>query len=137
MFTISDFLDSYPRFNTICSNFRSQDILSQLTEPENIHKMIVASHLGRPALEALVVDLESDFSTLTPSVKALFDYNNITERQAVGSMIQYVLKDFGYLKDGSKSLKKRPNAIFKTAATYSKDSHANAKYTITISINRL
>ena len=134
MFVITDFLVSYPRFKGVCSSPQAEDVFNTLIVPANIHKMIVASELKRPALEAVIEELEADFVTLSTLHKSSFDLHDFSVRHAIGSMVQFILKDFGYKKDASKTLKARKNAILKTASTYTKDPDFLPKYKIEIKI---
>ena len=135
MFVINKFLDSYPRFRSVCSDEQAQKVLSQLSKPDSIYKMMIASELGRPALEAMIENLEQDFMALSSAQQRMFSFQDITVRQAVGSMVQFILLNFGYTKIGSKSLKKRTYALYKTASTY-KLTH-KPQYEIQLSIMRL
>ena len=135
MFDINNFLDSYPRFRSVCTDEQAQKVLSQLGQADSIYKMMIASDLGRPALEAMIEHLEQEFMALPPAQQHMFNFQDITVRQAVGSMVQFVLLNFGYTKIGSKSLKKRTYTLYKTASTYKMTD--KPRYGIQLKIMRL
>ena len=137
LFSITDFLEEYPRFKTACSNPQAEVIFALLIEPENIQHLIVATKLGRPALEGVIEKMESHFHGLSELEQSLFDLHEHTVRHAIGSMVQFILKDFGYKKCGSKVLSARANSILKTASTYELHPDFVAKYAIEIVITQI
>lgn len=102
-------------------NADARAVFDFLCQPENIHRMIVMSELGLPALGGVVKTLESKFANI-----ANFPLSNFTNRQTVGKMVKRILREFGYEPvagglDERTQLRNFMGAeLFKTSSVYAK-----------------
>lgn len=71
-----------------------------IDEPESIEKMILSTEQNRPALEGVIEDIEAKFPA-----SLNFDLaNDYTLRKALGSMVKYIISDFGYEVNTQKNI---------------------------------
>lgn len=111
----------------IDKNATTIEIMDFLSSAESVNKMIVASEMGLPAITPIVKELEKRFGN-----SAAFPLhrdggeNHKTERQNIGRMIKFVMKQFGYIPvDGGLSERARVpqfagSKYFSTSAIYRK-----------------
>ncbi|MCH4888030.1 hypothetical protein EZV73_10620 [Acidaminobacter sp. JC074] len=100
------------RFKSFSDNQTLEKIFNHLIKEENIDKMIRSTKNGRPALEAVVYDLEGYMN---------HEYDlelNHRHRQVSGSMIRYIMGHYGYFPGPAKPLKE--GRFVKTAIVYYK-----------------
>lgn len=93
-------------------NSTVSDVFSFLMKPESVDKMILSSHDGRPALEGVIEDLEKKF----PNGPEFDLKKDLHLRKMVGSMVKFVLRDFGYEVNVNKAMSK--GSYIKTASQY-------------------
>jgi hypothetical protein len=97
-----------------------EEIFDYLQQAESIDKMMRANEQGRPPLEGIIdwVEAKNDSDQ--------FDMRNFNHlRQAVGAMIKYVLKPFGYRVGVQKKIS--GTKIFKSATHYVADERTAIK----------
>lgn len=95
------------------NNREVENVFNFMTKPEIIDKMIMASEQKRPALEGIIQDIEAIFP-LSPDFNLKEDY---TLRKALGSMVKYIISDFGYEVNIQKDISK--GTYIKSATHYS------------------
>ena len=89
-----------------------KDAFEYMSLPENIDKMIIATNNNRPALEGIIEEVEKKFPNSLD-----FDLeNDYTLRKALGSMVKYILSDFGYEVNIQKNISK--GSYIKSATNY-------------------
>ena len=98
------------RFKSFSHNQTIESIFNFLIEEESIDKMINASKNKRPALEALVNDLEK---YMNHEFDLEFNYRH---RQVCGSMIRYIMGHHAYFPGPAKALKE--GRYIKSAIVY-------------------
>ena len=82
----------HQKYKKFESNPVMQEVYEFLTVPKNISEMIRACENGRPALEGVVKKLEVKFASTQE-----FDIENDRFlKQAIGTMIKYIIGFFGY-----------------------------------------
>ncbi|MGL5273613.1 MAG: hypothetical protein ACRC8J_09080 [Phocaeicola sp.] len=115
-------------------------VMEYLTEPTTINRLTIMADLGLPSLSGIVYELEQKFAN---SHDFPLHHNapnqNATNRQNIGRMIKFVMREFGYSPvDGGLSDRARlrdfaKSEHFSTAAVYEK-THANPNHKISVSI---
>jgi hypothetical protein len=102
------------RFKALVDNKMIESVFDCLSEEEAVKGMIESTLLKRPAMEAVIENIEIKF----PNCQ-YFDLEfNYRHRQILGSMIRYIMGHYGYWPGKVKSLKK--GRFVKTAIVYSK-----------------
>lgn len=102
-------------------NADARAVFDFLCQPEIVHKMIVMSEFGLPAIGGAVKELESKFANA-----ASFPLSNFTNRQLVGKMVKRILREFGYepvvggLDDRAQMRNFMGAKLFKTSHVYEK-----------------
>ena len=127
--------------STIDPNADNQAIMDFLSSADSVNRMIVASDIGLPAITPVVAELERRFEDCNNSPLNHEGKNqNAVNRQNVGRMIKYILRQFNYVPiDGKLSERARipkyaKSKYFSTAAVYGKLQNDNGKYSIKIEI---
>ena len=83
-----------------------------LCKQDSISKMISSCKNNRPALEGVIEDIEKNFP-----VGADFDIkNDYFLRNTLGSIVKYIISDFGYEVDMQKDIHK--GSYIKSATSY-------------------
>lgn len=104
--------DEFKKYVKYSSNAKMLEVYDFLTMPEKINEMIRACENGRPALEGIVKELEAKF---LPT--ADFDIENDKFlKQAIGSLIKYIISFFGYEVNIQKNISNP--GYFKSATHY-------------------
>ena len=89
-----------------------EEVFKFLCKKDSIAKMISASKNDRPALEGVIEDIEKNFP-----VGADFDIKgDYFLRNALGSIVKYIISDFGYEVDMQKDIHK--GSYIKSATSY-------------------
>lgn len=91
----------YQRFQPVQS-FR--ELHDWLWDPQNIAKMMDAVKFQRPAIEAVVLDIENLFGTRND-----LTFDDFTKK-ATGMLIKYILEHFGYISSRQKNISKGTGA---------------------------
>jgi hypothetical protein len=99
------------RFGKLLSVSLFEKIFYFLESSNSVHRMIKASQDGRPALEAVIEDLEVMFTKKGYDIK-----KNMKHRQITGSMVRFILSNYNYYPNGNTKLKK--GHYIKTAIKY-------------------
>ena len=90
------------KYNRYESNSTVEAVFNFMAKPESIDRMIAACEQKRPALEGIIESIEGEF----PS-NVNFDLEkDYTLRKAMGSMVKYILADFGYEVNIQKNISK-------------------------------
>ena len=90
-----------------------QELHEFLNEHDNVIRMVTASELGRPSVEAIQFRLADKFSS--------DDVNQDNFKRWTGRMIREVMKGQGYMdKPAPKKLLSNKRNIFKTGGYYQK-----------------
>ena len=126
--TYDDFLAMNPKCGKdLIDNLKSQAIFNLLSTDENIIAMIDASEAGKPAITAVVCQVEN-LCSIDKSYE--FDLSNEQRRTVVGCMIKTILSSFGYIpvEPATRTQKDLPKSIgakfFKSGSCYFYDSFA-------------
>ena len=89
-----------------------EEVFKFLCKKDSIAKMISASKNDRPALEGVIEDIEKNFP-----VGVDFDIKgDYFLRNALGSIVKYIISDFGYEVDMQKDIHK--GSYIKSATSY-------------------
>ena len=89
-----------------------EEVFKFLCKKDSIAKMISASKNDRPALEGVIEDVEKNFP-VGPDFDIKDDY---FLRNALGSIVKYIISDFGYEVDMQKDIHK--GSYIKSATSY-------------------
>ena len=109
---LEGFFDRYPRFRQHADNSVMTDLLSFISDPESIDRMILLNDFAEMApLSALVSELETRFENQIA-------LSSLDVRQMIGTMIKDVLSQFGY-EPFDRTLV-RNSRYFKVSARYRK-----------------
>lgn len=112
----------------LSNNSGASTLFDFLSEPLNIHSLIIFSDLALPAISGIVSKLENKFAN-----DPIFPLSNSTNRQTTGRMIKFILSHYGYTPqvgglDGRARLREFCNAkYFKTSSVYSLTEKPNKK----------
>lgn len=115
MFNFTDFTST-----DLLNNSGASNVFDFLSEPLNIHSLIIFSDLGLPAISGIASTLEDNFSN-----DPTFPLSDFRNRQTTGRMVKFILGHFGYTPqtgglDERARLRNFSNASnFKTASVYS------------------
>ena len=94
------------------NNSEVESVFNFMCKPESIDKMQMSCGQNRPALEGIIEDIELNFP-----ISSNFDIEkDYTLRKALGSMIKYILSDFGYEVNIQKDISK--GSYIKSATHY-------------------
>lgn len=123
----------------ISQNQTTIAIMDFLSSAESVNKMIIASEMGLPVITPIVKELENRFGNSTDFPLNHDGKNhNATNRQNIGRMIKFVMKQFGYIPvDGGLNERARVpqfagSEYFSTSGIYSK--LQSEKYRIEVKI---
>ena len=119
MVSYSDFfkLDENRKYKRYIDNQTVSRVFEFMCEPRSIDLMITASESNRPALESIIIEIESKFP-LSDEFNLEKDY---TLRKALGSFVKYILFDYGYRVNKQKNISKGTYIKSATHYTYVKD----------------
>lgn len=94
-----------------------EEVMTYLSNPVIVNKMIIASEMGWPVLTLIGKELETIFDAQSNfPVGVIGDNKNATARQNVGRMIKFIMAYYGYTPvDGGLSERARIPAISNTA----------------------
>ena len=120
--TFDMFIFSNPNYKKFADDADMKQMFDFLSEDESIIKMIDACEHGKPALAAVVKELEALLDAIpAPTVSFTDDFT----KRAVGTMVKSILEPFGYCVSGQKALPKDSGAKqFSSAACYQFDPKA-------------
>lgn len=108
-------LDENKKYKRYIDNKTVSSVFDFLCEPRIIDLMITASENNRPALEGVILEIESQFP-----ISNEFDLEkDYTLRKALGSFIKCILYDFGYRVNKQKNISK--GNYIKSATHYTYD----------------
>jgi hypothetical protein len=113
--TIEDFLDSYPRYNQYVSSVTAMSVFDFLSEVENINRMLTANNNGKNALFGVLNDLELNFKDNSD-----FNFMDGFVKQCVGTMVKFILYQFGYESHIQKDMPRGSYSFFTSAMSYKK-----------------
>lgn len=100
------------RFKRLENNRRVRAIFDYLAEESQVEKMIESTKGNRPAMEAVICDVERLFKEDID-----FDLQRVYQhRQIMGSMIRYIMGHYGYWAGKAKTMKK--GSFIKTAIVF-------------------
>lgn len=101
-----------------------KEIMTFLTRPESVNKMIVMTEMGFPALTGVVKELEDKFADSDFPLNLNGPHANSVNRRNIGWMVKYVMREYGYTpKAENSTVRTRIGNFagakyFKTAARY-------------------
>ncbi|MDN5360927.1 MAG: hypothetical protein PWQ84_1990 [Thermotogaceae bacterium] len=115
MFTVDDYYNEIPQYKNL-ETAQFKKVFDFLIEPESLMKMFVANDAFKAAaLDGVVNDLELKFPAL---------FQKDVEKNCVGSMIQFIMEQFGYeLEQNEIPIKN--SQLFTKASRYNKVSNGN------------
>ena len=109
---LKGFFDRYPKFRQHADNPAADSLLTFMSDPENIERMMLLNDFAEMApLSAIVENLEQNF-------ESQFDLHSLDIRQMIGSMVKEALLPFGY-EPFDRTLV-RNSRYFKVSARYRK-----------------
>jgi len=136
---ITDFFSS----SLIPKNRDTINLMTFLTLPESVNKMIVISEIGMPALIGVVKELEERFANCKSFPLNHDDKGaNATNRRNTGWCIKYIMKAYGYTPISKRSADTNSiertrvgkfSKYFYTSTIYAKTIQ-NPQYTIEVKI---
>lgn len=130
--TFSDFLNEPHRYKNICNNLEMEHIFVKILSRENnVIKMVNAIHHNITPIAICVAEIEAYVDSI-PNSSITFDRNVDAVkadncRQAVGAMIAFILKPFGFekIKGGNRPIPAEyKGKHFFSGARYSKTGSA-------------
>ncbi|WML50225.1 hypothetical protein RCG23_10700 [Neobacillus sp. PS3-34] len=127
--TFNDFIDAYPKYQKFSNSLIARDVYGFLSHINNIYRMITANNNGKNALYGVLNDLESRFGG-----KSDFDFLDGFVKQCVGTMIKFILLQFGYEKNIQKDMPRGSFIYFTSAMSYQKKHAGRFKLVQTLSI---
>lgn len=98
------------RFQSMETNETIESIFDFLSEYEQVVKMISSTLNKRPAMEAVIEEIEQRFV-----IDIEYNYRN---RQIIGSMIRYIMGHYGHR--AGKAVKLKKGRFIKTAIVFKK-----------------
>ena len=109
-----------------------ESVFKFVAEPESIDKMILSTNQNRPALEGIIEDIEAKFPN-----SLNFDLDNdYTLRKCLGSIVKYIISEFGYEVNTQKNISK--GSYVKSATHYTFNPEKATKRIVkTISIENI
>lgn len=120
---IKDFFSS----SRIQRNTDTEGMLKYLLQPKSVDRMMTASDFGLPVLTFVVGDLEKMFGNCANApLNHYGQYQNAVNRQNVGRMAKYIMREFGYepidgkLSERARLPKFSGSEYFSTSAVYVK-----------------
>ncbi len=116
-----DFIKNNKNCNGYKDDVGMQEIFNFLCEERNVIKMVEYSDVKKPALAAVVLELEKKFGN---SKESGVDLKNEFTRTVIGRLIKYILADYGYIEPKQKDL---PNEIKAQAKYFSSGSWYSKK----------
>jgi len=102
------------RFKNMADNKTLEQVFNYLCQDKQVEMMIEVSESKRPAMEALIEDIEMLF----PESQEFDLEFNYRHRQILGSMIRFIMGHYAYFPGRAKALKK--GRFVKTAIVYKK-----------------
>ena len=124
---IDGICDGFWNISKIAPNNEVKAIFKFLVSPESVYKMMMASDFGLPSLTFVVKDLEELSEKFTDApLNHNGQYQNAVNRQNVGRMVKYIMREFGYepivgkLNERARLPKFSGSKYFSTSAVYAK-----------------
>ncbi|HZK55221.1 MAG TPA: hypothetical protein VFC84_13625 [Desulfosporosinus sp.] len=112
------------------------DIMDFLTSADSVDRMIIMADLGLPSLSGVVRELEAQFgNSKNFPLNHKGEGQNATNRQNIGRMIKFIMREFGYspvesgLSERARLRDFANSKYFSTAAIYAK-THIKPNYVI-------
>ena len=101
-----EFLKSYPTYRCVSDNPEMKYIFEEiLSRDENVIKMYNAVQGDKPALAAVVDEIERYYDQLkTPHITLANSERGILTKRAIGSMVAMIMRDLGYTSNGQRYL---------------------------------
>lgn len=90
------------RFKRMFNEALIRELFDFMQEASQVTLMIEASQLQRPALEGVILQIEDKF----PRSKGYDLSTNMRHRQITGSMVRFIMGQYGYLPGKPKAMKK-------------------------------
>jgi hypothetical protein len=118
--TFDDFIKAYPKYKGFSTSPTARDIYGFIINVNNINRMMISNDNGKNALFGILNDLESLYNG-----KRDFDFSEGFVKQCVGSMIKFILFQFGYEKYVPKEMPRGSYIYFTSAMSYKKTHSGN------------
>lgn len=123
-----DFIYFCPRYKKFVNNPVAKNIFDELSQINNIRKMIIASNAEKPALAQCITDLENKYGN-QPNI---FNFMDDFTKQCLGTMVKVVLQPFGYAPTNKQKKISRQLSHYVTSATvYNLDVDTEARLRLT------
>ena len=117
--TYMDFIEQNPNCSSYKDNVDAENVFNFINQDNMIIRMAEFADQNKPALAAIVCDLEKFFDGLS---NPTFDFEADFDKTVVGRMVKTVLKPLGYYPSHNKALPKNTKAkYFKSASCYRMD----------------
>lgn len=118
---------SFWNTSKIVQNDDVREMFKFLISPESVYKMIMAAEFSLPSLTFVVKDLERLSENFVDApLNHDGQYQNAVNRQNVGRMVKFIMKEFGYepvdgkLSERARLPKFSGSKYFSTSAVYAK-----------------
>jgi len=115
VFTVDDYYNEIPQYKNL-ETAQFKQVFEFLIQPESLMKMFVANDAFKTAaLDGVVNDLELKFPAL---------FQKDVEKNCVGSMVRFIMEQFGYELE-QKGIPIKNGQRFTKASRYNKVSNGN------------
>lgn len=111
--TFEDFINEYKKYQKFLDSSSAKAVFNFLREEDNVFRLINSNNNGKNALFGVLPDLESDFQN-----RSDFDFNEGFVKQCVGSMIKFILGQFGYHTTAQRDMPKGSFTYFTSSMRY-------------------
>jgi len=109
------FIQARPQYKKFWGNRIAEAIFDFLAQPQNIYRMIDFSERDKPALGAVISDLEELYGD-----QREFALNVPEHKRLVGAMVCYILEPFGYVPVKQRKIPANSSIFFASASVYEK-----------------
>jgi dynactin complex subunit len=92
--TFEGFISTHPSYKKFADDVDMINTFNMLSQDNFIMQLIEASDFGKPAISAVVQNIEHVFSD--PSREHVNSLDDNFTRQCVGTLVKYILQPFGY-----------------------------------------
>ncbi|MCG5254780.1 MULTISPECIES: hypothetical protein [Brevibacillus] len=107
------FFSTYPIYQRFQPVKSFQELHDWLWKPESVVQMLDAIKFNRPAIEGVVLDIESIFGTRNDMT-----FTDDFTKKATGMLIKYILEHFGFISSKQKDISKGKGAKWFTSGMH-------------------
>ena len=118
-------LEENKKYQTLFETKGMCELFSKIAKEVNVEKMMDYSRKGRPAIEAVIEDIE-DY--VEERIDCEVDLSDNLTKQGLGSICKVILEPYGFKKVGKKNISSKKNAkgvptnhIFSSGSCYKEE----------------